>query len=81
MEGESIQSLKDPAVLAVAAGQPVLHLEGLVPRNHGGRGKGSASNCFIAKAIPVAHGGALEVDSSLGATTFRMVLPRGVGAG
>jgi signal transduction histidine kinase len=45
-------------------------------RSHGGRGEGLGLGLFIAKAIAVAHGGALEVDSSRQATTFRMVLPR-----
>jgi PAS domain S-box-containing protein len=45
-------------------------------RHHGRRGEGLGLGLFIAKAIAVAHGGALEVDSSGGATTFRLVLPR-----
>ena len=45
-------------------------------RSHGGRGEGLGLGLFIAKALAVAHGGALEVDSSRQATTFRMVLPR-----
>jgi PAS domain S-box-containing protein len=45
-------------------------------RHHGGRGQGLGLGLFIAKAIAEAHGGGLEVDSSGGATTFRMVLPR-----
>jgi two-component system CheB/CheR fusion protein len=45
-------------------------------RHHGGRGEGLGLGLFIAKAIAVAHGGALEVDSAVGATTFRLVLPR-----
>jgi len=49
-------------------------------RHHGGRGEGLGLGLFIAKAIAVAHGGGLEVDSSRGATTFRMVLPRGMPA-
>ncbi|MBK6005629.1 PAS domain-containing sensor histidine kinase [Ramlibacter ginsenosidimutans] len=49
-------------------------------RNHGGRGDGLGLGLFIAKAIAVAHGGALEVDSSDAGTTFRMVLPRHVAA-
>lgn len=49
-------------------------------RNHGGRGEGLGLGLFIAKAIAVAHGGALEVDSARGGTTFRMVLPRNMPA-
>jgi PAS domain S-box-containing protein len=45
-------------------------------RSHGGRGEGLGLGLFIARAIAVAHGGALEVDSSVDGTTFRMVLPR-----
>ena len=45
-------------------------------RHHGGRGEGLGLGLFIAKAIAEAHGGELEVDSSCGATTFRMLLPR-----
>jgi PAS domain S-box-containing protein len=45
-------------------------------RHHGGRGEGLGLGLFIAKAIAEAHGGGLEVDSSCGATTFRMLLPR-----
>lgn len=45
-------------------------------RHHGGRGEGLGLGLFIAKAIAVAHGGGLEVDSSGGSTTFRLVLPR-----
>ena len=45
-------------------------------RHHGRRGEGLGLGLFIAKAIAVAHGGGLEVDSSAGATTFRLVLPR-----
>lgn len=45
-------------------------------RHHGGRGEGLGLGLFIAKAIAVAHGGGLEVDSSRGGTTFRLVLPR-----
>jgi PAS domain S-box-containing protein len=45
-------------------------------RHHGGRGEGLGLGLFIAKAIAEAHGGGLEVDSSCGATTFRLVLPR-----
>ena len=45
-------------------------------RHHGGRGEGLGLGLFIAKAIAVAHGGGLEVESSQGGTTFRLVLPR-----
>ncbi len=45
-------------------------------RHHGRRGEGLGLGLFIAKAIAVAHGGALEVDSSNDGTTFRLVLPR-----
>jgi PAS domain S-box-containing protein len=40
------------------------------------RGGGLGLGLFIANAIARAHGGGLEVDSSDGATTFRLVLPR-----
>ncbi|HUR89145.1 MAG TPA: PAS domain-containing sensor histidine kinase [Ramlibacter sp.] len=45
-------------------------------RHHGSRGEGLGLGLFIANTIATAHGGALEVDSSDGATTFRLVLPR-----
>jgi len=46
-------------------------------RHHGRRSDGLGLGLFIAKAIAMAHGGALEVDSSTRAgTTFRLVLPR-----
>ena len=45
-------------------------------RHHASRGDGLGLGLFIAKAIAYAHGGGLEVDSSDGATTFRLVLPR-----
>jgi two-component system CheB/CheR fusion protein len=47
-------------------------------RHHGRRGEGLGLGLFIARSIAVAHGGGLEVDSSAGETTFRMVLPRNV---
>jgi signal transduction histidine kinase len=40
------------------------------------RGGGLGLGLFIANAIAHAHGGDLEVDSSGGATTFRLILPR-----
>lgn len=40
------------------------------------RREGLGLGLFIAKAIARAHGGRLEVESSAGATMFRMVLPR-----
>lgn len=40
------------------------------------RGGGLGLGLFIARAIARAHGGRLDVDSSHGATTFQMVLPR-----
>ena len=40
------------------------------------RGAGLGLGLFIANAIARAHGGGLEVDSSDGATMFRLVLPR-----
>jgi PAS domain S-box-containing protein len=49
-------------------------------RQHGGRGEGLGLGLFIAKAIAAAHGGGLEVESALGETTFRLVLPRGAPA-
>jgi PAS domain S-box-containing protein len=45
-------------------------------RHYTSRGDGLGLGLFIAKAIAVAHGGELEVDSSDGATMFRLVLPR-----
>lgn len=45
-------------------------------RHRAGRGDGLGLGLFIAKAIARAHGGELELDSSNGATMFRMVLPR-----
>ncbi len=44
--------------------------------HHGSRGEGLGLGLFIANAIARAHGGDLQVDSSGGATTFRLVLPR-----
>jgi PAS domain S-box-containing protein len=43
---------------------------------HGNRGDGLGLGLFIARAIARAHGGDLEVESSEGATMFRLVLPR-----
>ena len=48
-------------------------------RHLGSRGEGLGLGLFIARAIARAHGGGLEVDSSHGETTFRMVLPRHMG--
>lgn len=45
-------------------------------RHYGSRGEGLGLGLFIAKAIAHAHGGGVEVDSSNGATIFRLVLPR-----
>ena len=45
-------------------------------RHYTSRGDGLGLGLFIAKAIASAHGGGLDVDSSDGATTFRLVLPR-----
>ena len=45
-------------------------------RQHMQRGEGLGLGLFIAKAIARAHGGGLDVDSSRGATTFRLNLPR-----
>jgi PAS domain S-box-containing protein len=45
-------------------------------RHHGRRGDGLGLGLFIARAIAVAHGGGLEVDTSESGTTFRLVLPR-----
>jgi PAS domain S-box-containing protein len=67
-----------------------VHNEGVIPgdllprifepfrsgRHHGNRGDGLGLGLFIAKAIASAHGGALEVDSSQGATIARLLLPR-----
>jgi signal transduction histidine kinase len=44
--------------------------------HHAHRGEGLGLGLFIARAIARAHGGGLEVDSSGGATMFRLVLPR-----
>jgi PAS domain S-box-containing protein len=44
--------------------------------HHLHRGDGLGLGLFIARAIAHAHGGALELDSSGGATRFRLVLPR-----
>jgi PAS domain S-box-containing protein len=49
-------------------------------RHHGSRGEGLGLGLFIAKAIAQAHGGGLELDTSQGDTTFRLVLPRGAAA-
>jgi two-component system CheB/CheR fusion protein len=40
------------------------------------RSEGLGLGLFIAKTIARAHGGQLEVDSSNGVTTFRLILPR-----
>jgi PAS domain S-box-containing protein len=67
-----------------------VHNHGVIPREimpvlfepfrsaqqHGTRGEGLGLGLFIAKAIADAHGGRLVVDSSNGATMFRLVLPR-----
>jgi PAS domain S-box-containing protein len=67
-----------------------IHNEGAIPRemlprifepfrsgrHYAKRGDGLGLGLFIAKAIAHAHGGGLEVDSSGGATMFRLVLPR-----
>jgi len=45
-------------------------------RHYASRGGGLGLGLFIARAIARAHGGGLEVDSSNGETTFRLVLPR-----
>jgi PAS domain S-box-containing protein len=45
-------------------------------RHRGSRRDGLGLGLFIARAIASAHGGGLEVASSQGATTFRLVLPR-----
>ena len=45
-------------------------------RHHGKRGGGLGLGLFIADQIVRAHGGELEVDSSEGTTSFRLVLPR-----
>jgi PAS domain S-box-containing protein len=49
-------------------------------RHHGSRGEGLGLGLFIANAIARAHEGNLEVDSSNGETTFRLVLPRRMAA-
>jgi PAS domain S-box-containing protein len=48
-------------------------------RHHVGRGGGLGLGLFIARAIAHAHGGSVDVDSSRGETTFRLVLPRYAG--
>ena len=45
-------------------------------QHHGSRGDGLGLGLFIVKSIANAHGGGLEVNSSNGATSFRLVLPR-----
>jgi PAS domain S-box-containing protein len=45
-------------------------------RHHGGRNQGLGLGLFIARAIAIAHGGGIEVDSKNNATTFRLLLPR-----
>jgi signal transduction histidine kinase len=45
-------------------------------RPYARRGGGLGLGLFIANAIARAHGGGIEVDSSGGATTFRLTLPR-----
>jgi PAS domain S-box-containing protein len=50
-------------------------------RHNASLGDGLGLGLFIAKAIARAHGGGLEVDSSRGATMFRLVLPRHTAAG
>ena len=45
-------------------------------QHHGSRGDGLGLGLFIVKSIANAHGGGLEVNSSNGATLFRLVLPR-----
>jgi signal transduction histidine kinase len=42
-------------------------------RQYSSRGDGLGLGLFIAQAIARAHGGGVEVDSSAGATMFRMV--------
>lgn len=49
-------------------------------RHYESRGGGLGLGLFIARAIARAHGGGLEVDTSNGATTFRLVLPRFTGS-
>ncbi len=45
-------------------------------RHYANRSDGLGLGLFIARAIARAHDGGLEVDSSAGKTTFRLVLPR-----
>jgi PAS domain S-box-containing protein len=45
-------------------------------RHYASRGAGLGLGLFIANAIARAHGGHLDVESSDGETTFRLVLPR-----
>jgi len=49
-------------------------------RHHVNRGGGLGLGLFIARAIARAHGGSVDVESSHGDTTFRMVLPRYTGS-
>ena len=49
-------------------------------RHYASRGEGLGLGLFIANAIARAHGGGLEVDSSGGATLFRLTLPRQPGS-
>ena len=42
---------------------------------HASRGGGLGLGLFIARAIARAHGGSVDVDSSHGETTFRLILP------
>jgi signal transduction histidine kinase len=45
-------------------------------QHHGSRGDGLGLGLFIVKSIANAHSGGVEVNSSNGATMFRLVLPR-----
>ena len=50
-------------------------------RQYARRGGGLGLGVFIANAIARAHGGSVEVESSNGATMFRLVLPRYMASG